>query len=249
MHNLAAHNELYNSPHTAMFFSGNNHIIELNLIRDVCLDTDDAGAIYNGRSWCTAYGTVIRNNVLLDIGRDGHTPCGVYLDDGLSGISVLNNLLVNVPDAAIAVSGRDLQIKGNVIVNAGRKPVGYDERTRESAMGTSSWYFHAVENGPQWQNLFDSPYQTEIWKAAFPRLAAVTHDFGDMDNPSFAANPALSEVTDNVFVGRAEPKYSESIPRFNTLEPNESYGLSRVKDYWTLPGYEKILIEQVGRQG
>ena len=244
--NLAAHNELYNSPHTAMFFGGNNNVIEYNLIYDVCLETDDAGAIYGGRSWCTAYGTVIRDNALIDIGRAGHTPCGIYLDDGLSGVSVLNNLLVNVPDSAIAVSGRDLQIKNNFVVNAG-KPVSYDDRTRLSALGTSTWYFHAVENGPQWQELFNSPYQTEIWREAFPKLAAVTHDFNDMDNPNFAANPALSEVTGNTFVGKNKPGYSDSVKRFNTLGPNESYNVLRTPRYWTLPGYGDIPIEKIGR--
>ena len=244
--NLAAHNELYNSPHTAMFFGGNNNVIEYNLIHDVCLETDDAGAIYDGRSWWSAWGTVIRGNAIYNLGGDGHTPCGIYLDDGLSGVTVEGNLLVNVPGTAIAVSGRDLEVRGNVVVNAGR-PVNYDQRTRTSALGESSWYFHAVEDGPQWQELWSSPWQTDVWKAAFPKLAAYTGDFNDADSPSFAANPAGSSVTGNTFAGKNKPGYDESVRRFSTTGPNESYGAPRVRDYWELPGYQGIPVEKIGR--
>ena len=59
--NRAAHNLLHHSPHTAIFFSGNDHVIELNEIHDVCNESNDAGAIYAGRDW-TMRGTVIRHN-------------------------------------------------------------------------------------------------------------------------------------------------------------------------------------------
>jgi len=243
--NLAAHNEFYNSPHTAIFFGGNNHVIEYNHIRNVCLDTSDAGAIYNGRSWFSAWGTVIRGNVIYNLGSGGHTPDGIYLDDGLSGVTVENNLLVNVPGLALHFSGRDIEAHGNVVVNAGR-PVSYDDRTRVSALGQSSWYHHAVKDGPQWQELWNSPWQTDIWKAAFPKLAAYTSDFGDMDNPLFAANPADSRVTGNVFVGN-KPSYAASVQRFSTVAPNDQYGLWRGRRYWELPGYENIPLERIGR--
>jgi len=244
--NLAAHNEFYNSPHTAIFFGGNNHVIEYNHIHDVCLETSDAGAIYDGRSWCSAWGTAIRNNVIYNLGSGGHTPDGIYLDDGLSGVTVEDNLLVNVPGWALHFSGRDLEAHGNFAVNAG-KPVSYDDRTRVSALGESAWYHHAVENGPQWQELWNSPWQTAIWKAAFPKLAAYTSDFDDIDNPSFAANPAGSSVTGNVFVGN-KPSYADSVQRFSTVGPNTQYGLWGGRKYWALPGYEDILAGQAGRR-
>ena len=242
--NLAANNELYNARHTAIFFSGNNHVIERNNIHDVCLETSDAGAIYFGRTWFGAWGTVIRNNAIYNLGGNGHTPDGIYLDDGLSGVTVENNLLVNVPGLALHFSGRDIEAHGNIVVNAGR-PVSYDERTRLSALGTSTWYFHAVEGGPQWQALFDSPWQTDIWRAAFPKLAAYKTDFADIEDPGFAANPGNSSVTGNVFVGPNKPRYDESVLRFSEIGPNEEYGFAQ--KYWTLSGYAEIGAEQVGR--
>jgi hypothetical protein len=244
--NLAAHNELYNSPHMAMGFNGNNNVIEYNLIHDVCLLTDDAGAIYSGRSWFSAYGTVIRGNALYSLGGGGHTPCGIYLDDGLSGVTVENNLLVNVPSRAIALGGRDLTVRGNMVVNSG-KPINYDEGVRRLALSGEGE--HCREGGYMWLALFDSPWQTDIWKAAFPKLAAITSDFNDPGNPSFAPNQAGSEVTGNVIVGPYPPIYEPAPLRFSTIGQNDQYGLWKTWNYWTLPGYEEIPIEQVGRVG
>jgi len=245
--NLAAHNELHSAPHSAMFFGGNNHVIEHNLIYNVCMETDDAGAMYSGRSWYACWGTVVRNNVIYDLGNPGRRPDGIYLDDGLAGVTVENNLLVNVSGLAIHISGRDLEVHGNIAVNAGR-PVSYDDRTRQGAL-FGGWYEHAVENGHQWQALWASPWQTDTWREAYPKLAAYTDDFSDADNPSFAANPANSSVTGNIFVGPNKPNYAESVRRFSEIGPNEEYGAWKGWAYWTLPGYEMIEIERVGRIG
>jgi len=247
--NLAAHNEIYSSPHSAMFFGGNNHVIEYNLIHDVCLETSDAGAIYSGRSWHNAWGTVIRNNVIYNLGSGAHTPDGIYLDDGLAGVTVLDNLLVNVPGSAIAVSGRDLEIHGNIVVNAHR-PISYDQRTRDGALSDDPdyiWHYHWGKGSIGWDDLTQSPWQTDVWKAAFPKLAAYSVDFADIEEPSFAANPAGSSVTGNVFVGPNKPGYSESAWRFSTITENTHYVYGRRGSYWAIPVYERISIEKVGR--
>ena len=247
--NLAAHNELYNSPHTAMFFGGNNNVLEYNLIHDVCLITDDAGAIYGGRSLFDAQGTAIRYNAIYDLGNPGRHPCGIYLDDGLSGVSVLNNLLVNVPDSAIAISGRDLEVHGNVVVNAG-KPISYDQRTRDGALATDpNFWFHAHtgQGGDMWRALAASPWQADVWKQTYPKLAALSTDFADIEEPRFAANPAGSSVTGNVFAGPNKPRYAEGALRFSTIGPNASYGPLRGLRYWTLPGYTDIPVGKIGR--
>lgn len=59
--NRAAHNLLHDSPHSAIDFRGNDHILEFNEIHDVCQEANDSGAIYAGRNW-TMRGTVIRYN-------------------------------------------------------------------------------------------------------------------------------------------------------------------------------------------
>jgi len=64
--NRAAHNLIHDAPHMAISFGGNDHVIEFNEIHNVCLESNDAGAIYAGRDW-TMRGTVIRHNYLHEI--------------------------------------------------------------------------------------------------------------------------------------------------------------------------------------
>ena len=46
--NRAAHNLLHDAPHMAVGISGNDHVFEYNIVRDVCTASDDAGALYKG---------------------------------------------------------------------------------------------------------------------------------------------------------------------------------------------------------
>lgn len=59
--NRASHNLLNNSPHSAINFGSNDHLIEFSEIHDVCTEPNDAGAIYAGRDW-TGRGTIIGRN-------------------------------------------------------------------------------------------------------------------------------------------------------------------------------------------
>ena len=249
--NLAAHNELYNSPHTAMFFGGNKNVIEYNLIHDVCLETGDAGAIYAGRSFWSAYGTVLRYNAIYNVGGERYRPNGIYLDDGLAGVTLEGNLLVNVPGVGLAISGRCMTVKGNFVAGGG-EPLAYDERTREGALADDpgiSFHAHTGRGGDMWRDLEASPYQTAPWREAFPALAAVSADFEDAEDPAFAANPAGSEITDNVFAGPQKPRYGAYIPRFNIIEGNSEYGPRAGRNYRELPGYAGIPLGQIGRVG
>lgn len=124
---VCSHNEIYNSPHEAITYSGNNHVIEYNVIHDVVLESSDAGAIYAGRSW-SYYGNVIRYNCIYNIGSENFTPSGIYFDDALSGQEAYGNLLINIPGCAFLLGGgRDLKIENNLIINAAT-PIYYDDR-------------------------------------------------------------------------------------------------------------------------
>ncbi|MCL1952822.1 MAG: hypothetical protein FWF60_08355, partial [Oscillospiraceae bacterium] len=110
-------------------------------------------------------------------------------------------------------------------------------------------YSHTAKGGDMWTNLLASPWQTDIWKKAYPKLAALSTDFADIEKPEFAANPAGSSVTGNVFAGPNKPWYAESVLRFSEIGPNKNYGALRCRNYWDLPGYEDIPLEQIGRVG
>ena len=64
--NYATHNLIAHVPHMAINFSGNDHLMEFNEIYDACYVSNDAGAVYAGRSW-TMRGDIFRYNYLHDI--------------------------------------------------------------------------------------------------------------------------------------------------------------------------------------
>ena len=115
-------NLLYDGPHSAILFGGNEHRIELNEIHDVCYEVDDAGSIYCGRDW-GLHGNIIRHNFFHHIksslpGSNGvHA---VYLDDCASGITVFGNTFYEISGRAIMCGGgRDNTIENNVIAKCG----------------------------------------------------------------------------------------------------------------------------------
>ena len=111
--NRVSHNLIDNCPHTAIFFGGNDNVIELNEIHSVCYESNDAGAIYSGRDW-TQRGNLIRNNYLHDIsGFEGRGCVGVYLDDMYCGTTIQGNLFYKVTNAAFIGGGRDNIVDNN----------------------------------------------------------------------------------------------------------------------------------------
>lgn len=73
-----------------------------------------------------------------------------------------------------------------------------------------------------WKQLLISPYQTDVWKAKYPQLAKVTHDFNDVDNPYFGVNPAFSTVKNNIIVDRSGKigNIADSVYTYSTVENN-----------------------------
>ncbi|MBQ6898408.1 MAG: right-handed parallel beta-helix repeat-containing protein [Clostridia bacterium] len=266
--NVCSHNEMANSPHEAITWSGNNHIIEYNNIHDVCLLSDDAGAIYSGRRW-DWYGTVIRYNAIYNIGADGHSPDGIYLDDALSGIEVYGNILINIPKWAIHLGGgRDLEVWGNIIINAGERAVSYDSRARDGAL-ENGWFNHAVKDtGDMWQNLYSSPWKSEVWQEAFPQYKNYTDDFSRSEEAGFVPNPGNSNVRDNLIFDKAASigNISEAADRFSSISREGIFSLGRLDSFFTdaengdysikdidalkeiLPGFEEFSLDEIGRK-
>lgn len=113
---LAAHNRITDAPHNAIGFGGVENRIEFNEIGNVCYESNDAGAIYSGRSWIQR-GNIIKNNYFHDIEGFQKKGCvGVYLDDEFSSAEINGNLFVNVTAATFIGGGRDNKITNNIYV-------------------------------------------------------------------------------------------------------------------------------------
>jgi hypothetical protein len=117
--NRVAHNLIHDAPHTAVFFLGNDHVLEFNDVYRVCTETGDAGAFYTGRDW-SQRGSVVRYNYFHDLGAtlEGGSSfsgvMGVYLDDQASGITVFGNIFSRVNRAVLLGGGRHNTLENNI---------------------------------------------------------------------------------------------------------------------------------------
>lgn len=165
--NRAAHNLIHNAPHMAIGFSGNDHVIEFNEIHNVCLESNDAGAIYSGRDW-TMRGTVIRYNYLHEITGFRNKGCvGVYLDDMFCGTEISKNVFYKVTRAAFIGGGRDCLVENNIFVDC-RPALHIDAR----AMNWASYHVNTTMT----ERLKAIPYKSKLWRKRYPRLVNILED-------------------------------------------------------------------------
>ena len=244
--NRAAHNLLHHSPHTAVFFSGNDHVIELNEIHDVCNESNDAGAIYAGRDW-TMRGTEIRYNHLHHIrGFENRGCIGVYLDDMYCGTSIFGNLFHDVTRAAFIGGGRDNRIVNNIFVDC-KPAVHVDSRALGWAHDHSdAWLKEIAEKG----TLSRIRYNQPPYSTRYPKLA-------ELPGPDPAA-PGGSLIARNVFQGGKWDEVDAKARPFVTFQDNlldadprfvdaasGNYQLRDDSPAYKL-GFERIPIEKIG---
>lgn len=254
--NICRHNEMYDSPHEVIWYHGNDHIIEYNHIHHACLLTKDGGAIYAGKEW-SYYGSIVRGNVIHDLGTPYYTACAIYMDDGMSGQTVCDNLMVNIPGMAIQLGGgRDFEVRDNIIVNCTNTPLYYDNRAREGALFGGWFHYCSEPEGLMWKLLWDSPYRNEIWQKRYPRMAAFCEDFGQSNNPRFVPNPGCSRVEDNVIFDDAPICHNiicKEAKRFGSIKNNKIYPAKKLDDFFVDPQNGDYTVknkrERGGRHG
>ncbi len=263
--NLCDHNEIYNSPHMAITFEGPNHIIEYNVIHDVVLEAEDAGAIYSYRSM-TRYGVTIRYNAIYDLGTPGqYSPTAIYMD-GVNGQTIYGNLLVNIPLFGIKLgSGRDYICQNNIVLNTGAAGMQYCEHLLLGPVDKAQAMYHFEV---MLADLDQYPWQEGIWLETFPQLEGLHFDLDRLEDPMFIGNTANSKVNGNIFVnvhgsiGEIEQypqKYSDisgnAVYTMDMLEQifvDPANGDYRLKEdsiiYELIPDFEQLPIDKMGRE-
>jgi parallel beta-helix repeat protein len=117
-------NKINNGSRMGIAINGILQNITENNISNVCLDSDDCGAIYtNGRDWITARGSKISGNRIENIGNKAFSNLrvwGIYLDDNTTGAEVANNIInsektSNYRGGIMLHNGRGNTIKDNNI--------------------------------------------------------------------------------------------------------------------------------------
>lgn len=163
-----ANNLMHDMPHTAIFYGGNEHVIELNEIHHVAMETGDVGAIYTGRDW-TSRGNLLRWNYLHHMGGDGvGGTMGIYLDDCDSGDSLVGNIFYRAGRyAAFVGGGRDNLIDNNVMIEC-YAAVHFDAR------GTRGYIKFDEQGTPSLLPKCRAVgYQNPPWSTRYPKLARI----------------------------------------------------------------------------
>ena len=263
--NICAHNEFYNAPQQAIFYGGNNNVIEYNNIHDVALLSTDSSAIYTGRRW-DEVGNIVRYNAIYNIGSGDFAPHGIYLDDGASGQILYGNIIVNCKGNGFMVGGgRNNNIYNNVLVNCD-KAFFYDARSIYAVLDPNYWFEHSREGLDMYQNLLASPWQSKAWQKAYPYMADWSLDYSDTENPKFIPNPADSKINGNIIVHYSDiGEIEETVYKFSDISNNEFYNISnmeklfvdaesgnyQIKDIENLrksiPDFENIPLDEIGR--
>jgi len=241
--NKARHNYIHDAPHQAISFSGNEHLIEFNLIERVCLESNDAGAIYSGRDW-TWRGTIIRFNLFRDItGFEKRGCMGVYLDDMLCGTIVFGNIFERVTRAAFIGGGRDNIVENNIFVDC-LPAVHVDAR----AMGWASYHVDTTMK----ERLMAVPYKQPPWSERYPQLVNILED-----EP---AAPKGNIIRRNICVGGRWMDIEEKAKPYVLIEgnlidvaPQVLFMNAEKGDYRLKPnspavkiGFKPIPLEQIG---
>lgn len=272
--NVCDHNEICNTPHMAIKYTGNDHLIEYNDIYNVVLHSSDAGAIYAGQDWA-AYGTVIRYNKLENIGGGEFIPDGIYWDDALSGQTAYRNLLIGVRKHSFMIGGgRENKVDDNVIIdtyvnkdgNLEGHPITYDDRAREGFL-RAGWFANGVvtEDKGYWGHFKKWPIREGVWAERYPNLAKIKTVFAETDpnDKDFAINPAYVSVTGNVIIVRESPfGIWDSVYEYGNVENNRVYS-STDEAGWDsekrcfkpdspifkdMPGFANIPVDEIGRK-
>ena len=215
--NRIRHNLIHHAQHQALSFRGNDHLIENNIVHDVCLHSSDAGGLYAcARDW-SLRGTVIRNNLFHALG-EGVDGCGcraIYLDDMTSGTLVEQNI-VTLSDCGLNFGGgKDNVVQSNLALNCVRSinlaSRGTDSFAKvDAAKGRDSGCFRKLLRD-------EKLFRSELWRQRYPSLLAVL----DMD-PIDAQNAHGNILRNNVNVGGGKLHVSnaEMVMRTCTVESN-----------------------------
>jgi len=158
--------------HQAIYFNGNDNIIEYSQFERICTDAHDMGAVYTCRN-PSARGTSIQYNYFLNIlpNDDEASISGIYFDDGSGGHNVKNNFFHKAGNpgkfacfAAIFSNGaHDVEISGNIFMEC------------QAAIGNNHWedaYWSEWLNGPLIQNRLRKEVNilSEVYQTRYPEL-------------------------------------------------------------------------------
>ena len=169
--NIVRNCYFHDMQHQAIYFNGNDNLIEYNKFERICTDAHDMGAVYTCRN-PSSRGTLIQYNYFFNIlPKDNESISGIYFDDGTGGNDVKNNFFYKVGNpgyyscfAAIFSNGaHDFEISGNIFMEC------------KAAIGNGHWedsYWFEWLGGSLIQNRLKNEVNilSEVYQKRYPDL-------------------------------------------------------------------------------
>ena len=261
---IVAHNDIHDAPSGAIWYMGNEHVLEYNDIYGVCREIKDAGAIYTHRDW-SYRGNVIRYNFIHDLQNvfASSDLYGIYLDDASSQAEVYGNLLYRIDGyATFNAGGRDNHWYNNMITQSYGGHLG-DRRGVDIITDIPGDDCNFLE---KLNTAAGGDFHSGVWAQEYPELASVPNDFaqlGDLKNPggtTFAANWGWQNDTwmkegrwgglDGAFSWYAST--ADNVANQDPLFVDEAGGDFRLRSdspvFAMIPSWQAIPIEWIGIQ-
>ena len=184
--NQIRHNEIFNAPHVAILLSGNDHLIEYNEIHHVCMETDDAGAIYYGRN-PSERGHLVQYNFIHHL-PESYRTTGIYHDDAACGMKAHGNVFYKAGTFPVLIGGgSDNPYTNNIFIDCS---VGIKVDNR---LQSFDWAKPMIApGGIIEQRLNEIAFDQPPYSTSYPELAKYWEE-----NPSF---PKRNLVDRNLFV-------------------------------------------------
>lgn len=248
----AAHNVLYDAPHFAMSYGGNEHLIEYNEIHNVCEVTDDAGTIYTGRDWAVR-GNMIRYNFFHDVGSvlsDSNGVHGIYFDDCASGNTAFGNVFYKIGTFGVMIGGgRDNVVENNIFIQCGKAAVHIDDR--------HTWF--TEKPGDSWnlrEKIQRLGYDRPPWSTKYPALAAIMKDGYDeakrpqgdrlVRNIGYKNSAWIHESPKGTALRLAQQDNVENRDPLFVDEAGGNLALKKESPALQIPGFQPIPFDKIG---
>ena len=251
--NRAAHNVLHDAPHQAVFLNGNDHIFEFNVVSNVVMETDDAGALYKGRN-PSCRGNIIRYNFWKDIGNPmGHGTAAIYFDDGDGGDLVFGNIFLRAGNPGggtfgtiFSHGGHDLRAENNIFIDCPRALGSFpwnDQLWKETIDGGHDCFFQ--QKLLQEVDITKPPYTTR-----YPELVGFMNPQPGQPRNSFSKNNLLirsREISSGNWKYSADEMWqTNSDPGFVDAAADNFQLRPDAEVFKHLPGFKPIPFEQIG---
>ncbi len=252
---VVANNRFHGGVHSAVWFDGNDNVIEYNEFYDLLRESDDAAAVYCGRDY-TLGGNIVRYNFFHDLKPEtkrASTVFGTYCDDHSASLAYYGNIYYRIQSAHLSHGGHDILFENNLIVQE-------KENSRYSVIFGRYCFPNTLTGDGEHVKAFENaPTETTLWHLRFPHL----YDYLTWE-PEEQRCPHYCRYRGNAFIRHkplhvnfewARPEYHNAVENNADIDGDagfvdeENLDLRLREDspvYRMIPGFVPIPYEKIG---